>query len=156
MRRLAAALATCATCLLTACGGPSDETPVACLEGAGPYLAALAESPGEVRLADDVPISDCLAENQTGGDLATVGTALVATATKLDAEGRSQPRGSAPLQLGYLIGAARRGAGETSGIHADLLRRLEAAARYSPGARPLPEDFRRAYRQGLAAGRKRG
>lgn len=156
MRRLAVVLAVCATCLLAACGGPGDETPAACLEGAGPYLAALTDAPGDVRLRGEVPISDCLAENQTGGDLATVGTALVAVATKLDAEGRSQPTSPAPLRLGYLVGAAQSGAEETSGIHADLLRRLEAAALYSPGAEPLPDGFRRAYREGLAAGRERG
>ena len=52
-------------------------------------------------------------------------------------------------QLGYLLGAAQRGAEDTEGIHAELIRRLTAAARYSPGQpaarrRPssrLPEGF---------------
>jgi hypothetical protein len=103
-----------------------------------------------------VPIGNCLAQNQKGGDLATVGMAMVEAATSLNAAGRSDPGGRAPLRLGYLVGAAQHGAEATSGIHADLLRRLRAAALYSPGGRPLPEAFRRGYEQGLAAGNRHG
>jgi hypothetical protein len=155
MRRpVAALLATAA--LSCGCGGPSDETPRACLEGTGAYLRALAAAPAAVRLDEDTAISDCLAENQTGGDLATVGTAVVAAATRLNAEGRRDPGGAAPLRLGYLVGAASRGAERTSGIHADLMRRLQAAALYSPGGRPLPGAFQRSYARGFEAGKSRG
>ena len=82
--------------------------------------------------------------------------AMVEAATSLNAAGRSDPGGRAPLRLGYLVGAAQHGAEATSGIHADLLRRLRAAALYSPGGRPLPEAFRRGYEQGLAAGNRHG
>src|SRR6478609_7691336 len=92
------------------CGKQDDSTPVACLEGKEVYLAALADSPGAVKLAGDTPISECLAENQQGGDLATVGEAMVETATELNGEARSVPASPAALQLGYLIGAAQRGA----------------------------------------------
>ena len=110
----------------------------------------------EVRLSGDTPISDCLAENQDGGDLASVGEALVEAATKLNAEARAEPGGGANLQLGYLLGAAQRGADRTEGIHADLVRRLAVAARYSPGSRPLPPAFLRTYREGFDAGHARG
>ena len=40
-------------------------------------MKALEGAPGEVRLDGETPIGDCLAENQKGGDLATVGTAMV-------------------------------------------------------------------------------
>ena len=46
------------------------------------------------------------------------------------------PGGAANLRLGYLLGAAQRGADRTDGIHAELIRRLTAAARYSPDNRP--------------------
>jgi hypothetical protein len=106
-----------------------------------------------VRLRGETPISDCLAENQTGGDLANVGTAMLGAATKLNSEARAEPGGDANLQLGYLLGAAQRGAEGTEGIHAELIRRLSAAARYSPDNRPLPPTFLQAYREGFNAGR---
>jgi hypothetical protein len=154
--RLLAAVAVAASTFAAGCGATSDATPVACLDGAGAYVGALGDAPGEVLLSGEVPISDCLAENQKGGDLATVGASMVEAATKLNAEARDEPGGAANLQLGYLLGAANHGAEGTEGIHADLLRRLRAAARYSPGGRGLPAAFRRAYRHGYDAGLARG
>jgi hypothetical protein len=152
-----AALGLVASALIAGgCGATGDATPVACLDGAGAYLGALGDAPGEVLLSGEVPISDCLAENQQGGDLATVGASMVEAATKLNAEARAEPGGVANLRLGYLLGAATHGADGTEGIHADLLRRLGAAARYSPGGRDLPAAFRRAYRRGYDAGFARG
>jgi hypothetical protein len=138
------------------CGQPSDTTPVACLEGEGAYLKALNASPGEVKLRGETLISECLAENQKAGDLATVGTTLVGVATKLNAEARAEPGGDANLQLGYLLGAAERGAEGTDGIHAELVRRLTVAARYSPDNRPPPAAFLRVYREGFDAGQAGG
>ena len=138
------------------CGSRETSTPVACLEGSRAYLAALEEAPGEVRLDGETPISECLAENQQGGDLATVGVAMVEAATELNAEARAEPGGDANLQLGYLIGAAQRGADESGGIHADLLRRLTVGARYTPGREPLPPGFLATYAEGFDAGRADG
>ncbi len=156
MRRLLATIVLALGLLVAGCGGPGDSTPVACLEGTGAYLKALRRAPGEVRLTGGTPISGCLAENQQAGDLATVGVATVTAATRLNAEARAEPGGAANLQLGYLLGAAKRGAEDTEGIHTDLIRRLVAAARYSPDNRPLPPAFRRAYRRGYDAGSARG
>ena len=150
---LLAALAT----LVAGCGRDEPTTPVACFEGPGAYEKALADAPGEVRVGGETLISECLAENQQGGDLAQVGEALVETATKLDAEAREEPGGSANLELGYLLGAASRGSEATAGIHADLLRRLEVAARFTPGTgTPLPPEFRAAYQRGFDAGKEAG
>ena len=77
-----------------------------------------------MRLAGEAPISDCLAENQQAGDLATVGEAMLEAATELNAEARAEPGGAANVRLGYLLGAAQRGAEDTDGIHAELIRRL--------------------------------
>jgi hypothetical protein len=154
--RIATALTVAAILAVAGCGRTDDTTPVACLEGSGVYLRALLRAPGPVTLAGDTPISDCLAENQRGGDLAGVGTAMLAAATKLNAEARAEPGSAANLRLGYLLGAAQRSANGTSGIHAELIRRLTAAARYSPDNRPLPPAFIRTYREGFDAGEARG
>ncbi len=142
--------------ILGGCGGPDDSTPVACLEGAPTYLRALEDAPGQVELGGATPISECLAQNQTGGDLATVGAAMLTATTKLNVEARAKPGGPANLQLGYLLGAAQRGADGTEGIHAELIRRLSAAARYSPDNQPLPATFLDAYQRGFDAGRAHG
>lgn len=134
--------------LLTGCGdGVDDETPVACLEGRTIYMNPQGAEP---------PVSACLTESQAAGDLAAVGTAMVAAATRLNSEAREDPGGEAAFRLGYLVGAAERGAGETEGIHADLLRRLRAAALYSRADRGLPAAFLSAYRRGVDSGMARG
>jgi hypothetical protein len=157
MRAFAALAASCFVLLGSAgCGSTNEETPVACRDGAATYIGALEDAPGEVKLSGEVPISDCLVENQQGGELATVGTAMVLAATRLNTEAREDPGGAANLELGYLLGAAQRGAEGTSGIHAELIRRLSFAARYSPENRPLPPLFLRTYRQGFDAGQARG
>jgi hypothetical protein len=142
--------------VLAGCGSTDGSTPVACLEGEGAYVKALDAAPGEVKLQDETLISECLVENQMGGELATVGTALVGVATKLNAEARAEPGGDANLQLGYLLGAAERGASQTDGIHAELIRRLTTAARYSPDNRPPSAAFLRVYREGFDAGQAGG
>ena len=150
------AITLLALAVLAGCGSTDSSTPAACLEGGDSYLKALDTAPGEVKLGGETPISDCLAENQKAGDLATVGTAMLTAATKLNAEARAEPAGDANLQLGYLLGAAQRGAESTDGIHAELIRRLSAAARYSPDNRPPSAAFLRVYRAGFDAGRARG
>jgi len=138
------------------CGQQDDSTPVACLEGAGAYEQALRDAPSEVLLAGETPISDCLASNQQAGDLARVGEAMIATATSLSAEAREGDGGQSAVELGYLLGAAQRGAAESEGIHADLIRRLTVSARYAPGKQTLSPAFYRSYEAGYAAGRRQG
>lgn len=155
-RSLSMAGICCALLALGGCGGSDDSTPVACLNGSGAYLRALEKAPGQVTLAGGEPISDCLTENQKAGDLTAVGDAMLDSATTLNAEARREHGGAANVELGYLIGAAQRGAEGTGGIHAELMRRLIAAATYSPGRRVLSKDFERAYRQGFDAGLTEG
>lgn len=157
MRASFAIVCACLAALLGGgCGSQDDATPAACLGGADAYVGALAGAPGKVELSGGTPISECLAPNQKGGDLATVGGAMVEAATRLNAEARAEPGGDANLQLGYLLGAAQRGADGTEGIHTDLIRRLTVAARYSPGRTPLPPPFLDTYRRGFDAGHTRG
>jgi hypothetical protein len=141
---------------LSACGGISDTTPAACLDGPAQYLNALQRYPGKVELRGGVPLSACLAENQQAGDLASVGEAMVVVATRLNAQARGEPGGKANLELGYLLGAAQRGADRSEGIHAELLRRLSVAARYSRDNRPLPPKFIETYEAGFNLGEASG
>ena len=156
MRFAAAPLLACLALAAFGCGSQGDSTPVACLEGAPAYEKALRGAPGEVQLQGETPISDCLASNQQAGDLAQVGEAMVETATSLSAKAREEDGGDAAVQLGYLLGAAARGAESSEGIHADLVRRLTVSARYAPDKEPLSPRFMRSYEAGYAAGRENG
>jgi hypothetical protein len=153
---LPALLLLAAATLAAGCGRDTETTPVACLEGPGPYLKALAAAPGPVTLDDQVAISECLVENQAAGELARAGEAMVAAATRLNGEARANPGGEESLQLGYLVGAAQRGAAGNEGIDTELIRRLVVAASYSPDNRPLPAAFKRSYREGFDAGHDQG
>jgi hypothetical protein len=144
------------TVFLAGCGssGP-DTTPAACLEGGAAYLHALAAAPGAVTLDGATPISACLPDAQAAGDQEAVGTTLVRTATVLNAAARRDPGGPRNVQLGYLVGAVEAGTGDSMGIHADLLRRVQAAARYEAHT-GLTAAFDLAYARGYAAGRSQG
>jgi hypothetical protein len=144
--------------LASGCGNANEagHTPDACLSGPVDFNAALKKAPEQVRLPGNTPISGCLVSNQTGGDLSNVGSYLVQAATRLNAQARRDPSGAATVQLGYLVGAATRGAAETAGIHDELVRRLEAAALYSPAGKPPPQPFDHQYETGYAAGKEHG
>jgi hypothetical protein len=139
--------------VLAGCGSDDGGTPAACLVPASDYLEALGAAPGEVRLADQTPISDCVTSGQESAELGQVGQSVVEGATKLNAEARRDPGGDSTVQLGYLVGAVQEGATDTE---ADLVRRLDAAARFNRGGGTLGKDFERAYGRGYAAGQKTG
>ena len=142
---------------IAGCGSADqDKTPVACLNGPRPFTDALREAPGAVRLAGGTLISECIVRNQSAGDLANVGSTLVKVTTQLNAEARQDPGGAPTVQLGYLVGAIAGGAAGTQGIHTELLRRIEAAALYSPAGKPPPEPFDHTYEKGYAAGKDHG
>ena len=133
--------------------GDDDATPDACLGPARDYVEALEAAPGAVRLAGETPISECLVP---GHEPAELGESMIEAATELNAAARRDPSGEDTVRLGYLVGAVQRGAGETGGVHADLVRRLDAAARFAPKGGRLPVSFERAYGEGYAAGQESG
>jgi hypothetical protein len=157
-RRLAAllALAICAPGAVAACGGgdPPAQDP-ACIGPPQAIERALGRAPSPVTLDSGTRLSDCIAHAQSDADLQNTGLVLTRVADELSA--RAQ-RGDAraALGLGYLVGAARRGAAHTNGIHAELQRRMESAAR------PLSEEasgspsITRALARGLRAGEATG
>jgi hypothetical protein len=131
----------------------NDLAPAACLATPAGYLHALQSAPAAVRLPGGVAISDCLVSNQSGGQLASVGHSMVIAASRLNVAARRDPSGPSSLQLGYLIGAVSKGADP---IHTDLVRRLNAAARFSQTGGTLPAGFERAFGRGYAAGHESG
>jgi hypothetical protein len=79
---------------------------------------------------------------------------MIAAATELNGEGRADPGGAAPVQLGYLSAAVSRGA---DSIHVDLARRVTTAAQFSPeGSDALSAEFLRGFGRGYEAGRETG
>jgi hypothetical protein len=151
-----AAISLCVAGLTLALAGCSDDeaaVPAACLGGAHGFIDALQAAPQEASL-DGTPIGDCLSEEQSAGQLADVGEALVAAATQLNERARRDPLGEQTVQLGYLVGVVDARAGETAGIHADLARRVESAATFVPADQVLPGGFQQRYEEGLVAGRE--
>lgn len=151
-RSLGAALIAAA--VLAGCGSDDAEdesAPEVCLRENGLYRDALGTAPGEVAFEDGTRISECLVPDQSAGDLSRAGELMIQTATELNAVARRDPSGDAAVQLGYLVGAIERGA---EGIHADLVRRVNSAARFSPGL--LPAEFERTFGRGYSAGLESG
>ena len=148
-------LAAAVAAIAAGCSSDDEGTPEACLAPATDYLAALRAAPGEVALGG-TPISACLVPGQDPAELGESGEAMVTAATQLNAAARRDPSGPESVRLGYLVGAVQKGAAETGGIHADLVRRLDAAARFAPGGERLPVSFERSFGEGYAAGQQSG
>jgi hypothetical protein len=108
--------------LAVGCGNDAHRVPVACFDGNVPK--ALATAPGEVRV-DGVRLSDCFTRAANPAEVQQVGGVFIAAAERLGAKARSAPHSPAAVQLGYLIGAVRRGTGHTQGIHYETRRRIE-------------------------------
>jgi hypothetical protein len=130
------------------CGNGDHAVPVACKGGTGPVRAALARAPARVDL-DGTRLSDCFTRSSDPADIQQVGAAYVAAAAGLADGARLRPEGPEALRLGYLVGAARRGAGRTQGVHDELVRRIEQEL---GGVNTRSA----AYRRGYGAGRDHG
>ena len=150
-RAAALALPTFVVALAAAgCGDEDRPLPAVCASGPGPAVRALDTAPGPVRLAGGTKLSSCVERARSDADIQTVGTVLTRTADAL--AGTMARSDGAALQLGYLIGAVRKGARHTSGIHQELVRRVEQAI----GLDGPPPPRRAAFDRGLAAGERSG
>jgi hypothetical protein len=152
MRRAIAAAAVLLVSALAACGSKGSTTaPTACLLPVGGWLSALQSAPSAVRLDRQTPISQCF----TGAEAPDVGQTAIKVATDLNAQARHDPGGAATLRLGYLAGAVHRGTSHVPS-EADLVRRVDTAARYNPHGGSLGAAFEQAFGKGYAAGEATG
>jgi hypothetical protein len=108
--------------LVAGCGNDEHRVPVACLDG--DVSKALAKAPDTVTL-QGTPLSECFTRAANPAEIQQVGAIFIATAEKLAPAARTNPHSPQALRLGYLIGAVRRGAGHTQGIHYETQRRIE-------------------------------
>jgi hypothetical protein len=120
---LAAVLAACSL-VAGGCGDDKERPAAACTEGAASVLTALNKAPAKVTVGGR-PLSRCLTDGSTADDVQLVGSAWVQAAGMLADRAARRPNSRYALRLGYLVGAARRGAAHTPGIHNELVRRLE-------------------------------
>jgi hypothetical protein len=146
--RLRTALAAVTATIAGGCGSSTASLSAECVRGASPLATALRSAPGIVELADGTRLSDCVRRADDDGEIQDVAAGATTVADRLAADGKTSE--TAAVQLGYLIGAARRGARQSQGIHAELVRRLESAAVSVPAGR------RAALNRGLAAGERAG
>jgi hypothetical protein len=146
--RVRTALAAAAALACGACGQTTQPLSADCTQGTAPLSAALAAAPGDVRLADGTRLSECVSRADGDAEIQEVATGTTSLADQLAA--RAAHDETAAVQLGYLIGAAKRGARHTGGIHAELVRRLESAGERVTSSR------RAAFDRGLAAGTRAG
>jgi len=131
------------------CGSDGEESlPAACRAGEREVRSALAAAPGRVEL-DGTPLSGCFVQASDPAEIQAVGAAYLAAAAELAAAAAKRPEAEQALRLGYLVGAARRGAGGTQGIHSELVRRLEQEAAHVAGRSS-------AYTRGVRTGRRSG
>jgi hypothetical protein len=145
---LAAALTAVAS--LAACGREETTPPAACSSSSDAIITALAAAPGPVRLQGGVSLSTCVNKSRSDGDLQSIGALLTTAGDRLalTVDGND----TAALELGYLVGAVRKGARTTNGIHAEIVRRLEQVTGLDG---PSPAR-RAAYGRGLRAGERHG
>jgi hypothetical protein len=148
--RAVTALAGAAALAGVGCGQADTAFPAACSAGTRAIQKALETAPATVALADGTTLSTCVHRARDGADLQTVGAFYTAVADGLAA--RVNVSDVAALRLGYLLGAARKGARATNGIHEELVRRLEQSARVDEA----PPAQQAAFRRGLDAGGRHG
>jgi hypothetical protein len=143
------AWALAAAALLAGCGNHDVAVAPECLENAAEVSQALARAPGDVRLGGRVRISDCFQNAASSADVQNLGAIFIDATGQTAERVRKAPHSHAAVELGYLIGAVRRGAHTDGGVHYESERRVEQELIGVPISTP---EFRR----GLAAGRHAG
>jgi hypothetical protein len=139
-------VALASVALFAGCGSPAEKLPTACIQGPGPVMKALVKAPSAVTI-DGTPISRCFNRDASGDDVQIVGTNLLTAAEQLGDRARAGDTTSA-LRLGYLVGAAERGA-RRSGLGSEIIRRIEMETSGLGGAQSA---YERGHRAGLAQG----
>jgi hypothetical protein len=133
-----------------ACTNATPRMPTTCTDTdqAG-YERALRTAPGAVRLTGGVPISECLRKVQTDAELQNLGSVVHKVAERLAARVRGTGDVAAATQLGYLSSAVDAGAARSSGVSAELARRVSVSG---AGLSELSPAVARALSRGQAGG----
>lgn len=142
------------TAVVAAGCGPTA-TPVAdgCTDEGQVVERALRSAPGTVRLPDGSRLSQCIGSGTGEADLLDVGMTFTRAADGLRVRAREEQDQAAAVQLGYLVGATRKGAAETNGVMAELQRRVELVGGRLQDEAP---SLAPAVQKGLVAGERRG
>jgi hypothetical protein len=128
--------------------GGEEGVSASCRQGSAALSEALRDAPGRVTLGR-TPLSDCIKDTSRTADLHDVGQAYVYVAARLADVAAEDPDGTAAMQLGYLMGALRRGRVGAQGVGYELTRRMRSEVQRVDVSSP-------AFRRGERAGRKRG
>ena len=136
---------TLAAAALSAAGCGDDTPPIStlCTQSEATVSRALARAPGPVVLADGTRLSDCVANANDAAELQNFGVVATRVADAL------AERGDA-VRLGYLIGAAERGAAHGEGVPLELVHRLSVSARRLPAGHDA--ELERGRRAGTRTG----
>jgi hypothetical protein len=139
-------LCALAVLAVAGCGGKA-RLPSACIQADVPdVLAALRAAPAAAALSDGTRLSTCVDRAVDDAQLQSLGVTFVGAADRLSVRMPHDP--TAAFELGYLVGAAERGAGATGGVQGELVQRLEQTAGFGAGAAQRRADVQR----GIAAG----
>src|SRR4051794_12702394 len=113
LRRLAALALAPLALAAAGCGG-SDPPPAdaACTTSPAAIERALGHAPAPVTLGSGTRLSQCVSAARSDADLQTTGLVLTRAADHLAQRAQHGDAGAA-IELGYLVGAARRGAART-------------------------------------------
>jgi coenzyme F420-reducing hydrogenase delta subunit len=132
--------------LVAGCGA-GQSLPAGCLAGPEAILDALETAPDPVTV-EGTRISDCFGQTANADQAPALGSFVDAAATLAAAVAEQHDSRSA-LELGYLMGAIRKGAGDPPGVHSELLRRLDLELERIDTESP---SFRKGERAGEASG----
>lgn len=140
--------------LASGCGDGVPAVSELCLEDAAPIEAALQDvgRDAPVALEDGTTLAECVERATSDAQLQSLGLTFTTAADHLAARAE-QADADAARQLGFLVGATRRGAARTNGTHLELARRIGLVAGRLQG---LPAGAADALQRGLAEGERRG
>jgi hypothetical protein len=135
--------------VLGACDSQRAALPASCGAPAAQVVAALASAPQAVLMADGTPLSRCVRDADSTAELENVGVSLHGAAQLL----RDRADAGAAVELGYLVGATRKGARGSPGVSSELAVRVGRVAGRLIAAEPaLRADVQRGVRAGERLG----
>ncbi|MDQ4144991.1 MAG: hypothetical protein M3198_14875 [Actinomycetota bacterium] len=141
-------LATRIPLIVAVAGDKEPPMPAACKSGPGAVRSALASAPRPVAL-QGAPLSACLSRTSSAAEVQQVGGDFLVVASGLAPQATRRPASRSATELGYLVGAVRKGAAATQGIHVEMVRRLEQEA---VGVEGRSAAFRAGERAGRTSG----